>query len=156
MWLSIETAPKDGTMILAYSAKAPGKRKMRITWWRKPEDRLDYVGWGEFNEQHWPPTHWQPLPSPPRKKREGASQLLPCPFCGGQAESLMGRRGDESEWPYIGCQECSGMADPDDWECRRAALPSGMICSCEAGELCDNVDCPKAMRADLTNGNLGS
>ena len=38
---------------------------MRVTWWRLTEDRQGYTGWGEFNPEFWPPTHWMPLPEPP-------------------------------------------------------------------------------------------
>ena len=70
-WRPIETAPRDGTPILAYSAKAITEGKlsrtggMDITWWRTEKDKRGYVGWGEFNDQFWPPTHWAPLPAPP-------------------------------------------------------------------------------------------
>lgn len=65
-WQPIETAPKDGTPILAYSAQYPSKnRKISVTWWRGPWDNKGYVGWGEFNDQHFPATHWMPLPAAP-------------------------------------------------------------------------------------------
>lgn len=63
-WQPIETAPEDGTKILAYSPRAPGS-KIRVTWYRKAEDNASYIGWGEFNMDYWPPTHWMPLPTPP-------------------------------------------------------------------------------------------
>jgi hypothetical protein len=66
-WKTIKSAPKDGTRILAWSPDYKDKRSLtRITWWRRPEDGAGYVGWGEFNMQYWPPTHWMPLPEPPR------------------------------------------------------------------------------------------
>lgn len=63
-WQPIETAPKDGTRILAFSAKAPGGPRIDLTWWRNVKEN-GYVGWGEFNETYWPATHWMPLPVPP-------------------------------------------------------------------------------------------
>ena len=63
-WRPIETAPKDGTLILAY-ARRERKPHIRVTWWRTAKDGAGYIGWGEFNERYWPPTHWQPLPDPP-------------------------------------------------------------------------------------------
>jgi len=33
----------------------------------KPKNKKGYVGWGEFNAQHWPATHWMPLPSEPNR-----------------------------------------------------------------------------------------
>ena len=79
-WQPIETAPKDGAEVLLY---APG----RVTYgaWSKPsetphityrdgfapepeyEDFDPYwASWdGGFTEAH-PPTHWMPLPEPPK------------------------------------------------------------------------------------------
>lgn len=66
-WNPIDSAPKDGTRILAYSPKAEAHNKdaIRITWWRADHGKYGFVGWGEFNDQFWPPTHWQPLPKAP-------------------------------------------------------------------------------------------
>lgn len=55
-WLPIETAPKDGTAIIA---GAYGHRPVMVSWreqWRYPFTmrRLTY-----------PPTHWMPIPPPP-------------------------------------------------------------------------------------------
>ena len=55
-WQPIETAPRDGTRILAC-----GGETVEVIFWAN--------GW--FNQsaeistwQTWPPTHWQPLPEP--------------------------------------------------------------------------------------------
>jgi hypothetical protein len=65
-WQPIETAPKDGTRILAYCPNHPDVGSItRVTWWRQAKDGHGFIGWGEFNEQYWPPTHWMPLPAPP-------------------------------------------------------------------------------------------
>ena len=37
------------------------------------------------------------------------SDLLPCPFCGGEAEFSLGETGDGKEWHYIECTECEAM-----------------------------------------------
>lgn len=74
-WQKIETAPKDGTMILLWCAPA----SMVIGRWEREasfgDGREDAPGWQVFNceEDPWyswawqadTPTHWQPLPSPP-------------------------------------------------------------------------------------------
>ena len=71
-WRPIETAPKDGTAILAYSSKAVAEGKLvssngiAITNWRSDYAKYGFVGWNSFNEQFWPPTHWAPLPTPPK------------------------------------------------------------------------------------------
>ncbi|ANW00657.1 hypothetical protein [Bradyrhizobium icense] len=68
-WRPVETAPKDGTRILAFSHHGAKGPVMSITWWRREEDRKGYVGWGEFNTTYWPPTHWMPLPPIPSTER---------------------------------------------------------------------------------------
>lgn len=71
-WQPIETAPKDGTAILAYSRQAGLEGKLlrshgvKVTWWRTDRARDGFTGWGEFNDQFWPATHWTPLPEPPK------------------------------------------------------------------------------------------
>ncbi len=69
-WNLIASAPKDGTKILAYCHRN-GRDVYAVTWWRLPEDKAGYVGWGEFNTQYWPPTHWLPLMAP-RSDAHGA------------------------------------------------------------------------------------
>lgn len=53
-WRPIETAPKDGTRILAY-----GGWGIAIIWWSS------WLEWYDGEGAHLEPTHWQPLPSPP-------------------------------------------------------------------------------------------
>jgi hypothetical protein len=59
-WLPIESAPKDGTLILAYyeawCAPAYGVIRFCAGSWI---DAFD-IEWGT-------PTHWQPLPPPPKR-----------------------------------------------------------------------------------------
>ena len=66
-WLPIETAPKDGTSFLSYNH--PGYNCFQVVAWD-----LKY-GWLIFNngengdffiEAILPPTHWMPLPAPPK------------------------------------------------------------------------------------------
>lgn len=65
-WQDIATAPRDGTPILAYRHDHYAKfGHMQVTFWRTPEDKAGYTGWGEFNKHFWPPTHWTPLLAPP-------------------------------------------------------------------------------------------
>jgi hypothetical protein len=68
MWQPMETAPKDGTRILAWSPAAArhGHFGMKVARWRTAQDDAGYIGWGEFNTEFWPPTHWMPLPQAPR------------------------------------------------------------------------------------------
>lgn len=64
-WQSIETAPKDGTPILAFwffsdsiSGDNYGVAEFRDGEWR-PADPCDNSEWCE-------PSHWMPLPEPPQ------------------------------------------------------------------------------------------
>jgi len=55
-WQPIETAPKDGTEILGYAGG------FLLLSWRDDE-------WHEetFEESGWNPTHWMPMPAPPKE-----------------------------------------------------------------------------------------
>lgn len=68
-WQPIETAPKDGSLILGVSAN--------------PEGCIDIVGWdskaggwstGYFDREEYyilrDPTHWMPLPKPPKEGKK--------------------------------------------------------------------------------------
>lgn len=65
-WQPIETAPKDGTVVLAITMEAQ-KPSARVSWFEgdgwvriwKPEK---FAGTGPAR---WWPTHWMPLPPPP-------------------------------------------------------------------------------------------
>lgn len=72
-WLPIETAPKDGTTVLCWSAEFGARESRNITytpgspghadgktdrWWEWLEPKKNWA----FN---WSPTHWVPLPPPP-------------------------------------------------------------------------------------------
>jgi hypothetical protein len=67
-WQPIETAPRDGTPILlgrfVKKCKYGRANIQRVDWWRRPEDKQTYVGFGQFSS-YWPPTHWMHLPPPP-------------------------------------------------------------------------------------------
>lgn len=75
-WQTIETAPKDGTNILGYN----GEDVTEMVWEDWPDDN-SHVGWcragfesgGMLDETHFrmepEPTHWMPLPEPPKEKR---------------------------------------------------------------------------------------
>ena len=59
-WQPIETAPKDGTMILAF-----GKQEIYLIFWVKGywiNREYDYL---VPNDTY---THWMPLPNPPEMK----------------------------------------------------------------------------------------
>jgi len=59
-WQPIETAPKDGTMILVCWAGS-GMHPIVSRW------LLRSMAWTHpFNKPVNPPTHWMPLPEPPK------------------------------------------------------------------------------------------
>lgn len=67
-WQPIETAPQDGTRVLVGSfgrTTKPGL--MAVDWYRTDArpSKHGYIGWGLFNKEFFPATHWQPLPEPP-------------------------------------------------------------------------------------------
>ncbi len=73
-WQPIETAPKDGTIVLfwpdfdAEDARPPHRRKDQ-------KNRYIKMGWTSGNGDYWSPemqllnepTHWMPLPEPPQE-----------------------------------------------------------------------------------------
>jgi hypothetical protein len=79
MWQPIETAPKDGTKVLAYIV-ANGVPYISVIWWRGEQFKDSMWKWrnaltdsatGGFADTlpNPGPTHWMPLPAPP--KHEG-------------------------------------------------------------------------------------
>lgn len=70
-WKPIETAPKDGTPVLLYSAAAVEQGRLKKTagcavdFWHDPNhDDCHFTGWGKFNPNYWPPSHWAPIETP--------------------------------------------------------------------------------------------
>ena len=59
-WQPIETAPKDGRLILAATPRATDFSGFFVVYWSGPDENWLYsVG-------RWiKPTHWMPLPAPP-------------------------------------------------------------------------------------------
>ena len=75
-WQPIETAPKDGTNILGYN----GEDVTEMIWDDWPDDsghmgwcRSQFISGGMLDEAHFrvepEPTHWMPMPEPPKEKR---------------------------------------------------------------------------------------
>jgi ABC-type phosphonate transport system ATPase subunit len=65
-WQPIETAPKDGTRLLVACVGECGTRWMYVAWNKKRHWRLMETKTGSFMEVHDTPTHWMPLPDPPK------------------------------------------------------------------------------------------
>lgn len=70
-WQPIETAPKDGTWVLAYSPDAAGGDypPVFIVQWRDDDDYPDGGAWWLDHDAGFPvdadPSHWMPLPPKP-------------------------------------------------------------------------------------------
>jgi len=65
-WQPIETAPKDGTDILVAFPKNVGWLQI-VRWWEK-KTGFQWVD-GYTCKRIWnSPTHWQPLPPPPKEE----------------------------------------------------------------------------------------
>lgn len=65
-WQPIETAPKDGTLVLLYWPTSKRNRYV-LGSFRKRHERSLYARWIASYPNHWPkPTHWMPLPEPPK------------------------------------------------------------------------------------------
>lgn len=67
-WRPIKTAPRDGTKILVgrFTVSSSKKGLIEVDWWRTEKDNAGFIGFGRFHPIYWPPTHWQPLPEPPK------------------------------------------------------------------------------------------
>ena len=70
-WRLIETAPKDGTRIVAIGKTKNGHSHLRATitrWHEMAEAPVYGVGWEYAAPGYcdlFEPTHWMPLPAPP-------------------------------------------------------------------------------------------
>lgn len=63
-WLLIETAPKDGTPILAYLGEDREPEQRVLRWGAFP--KLFYlISWTDGLMHSYQPTHWRHLPPPP-------------------------------------------------------------------------------------------
>jgi hypothetical protein len=58
-WMPIETAPKDGTYVLGYDPRAELAPLVQVYW---APDGFWTCRFGRT----WMPTHWMPLPEPPK------------------------------------------------------------------------------------------
>ena len=78
-WQPIETAPRDGTLIVVCMASNPpfllalARRGKNDSGWETPPEYHDDGEWGFSRDRDWPMTHWLPLPPIPKpKKRDPA------------------------------------------------------------------------------------
>lgn len=59
-WRPIESAPKDGTAVLLYRSNA--RRTVKVDRW--------LAGWWYETKIEHAPTHWLPLPEPPKEPKQ--------------------------------------------------------------------------------------
>lgn len=64
-WMPIETAPKDGTAVLVSEGRFCScvEWNEEFDWWAVDDNKL-----GPFRLRGAAPTHWQPLPTPPKEQ----------------------------------------------------------------------------------------
>ncbi len=73
-WQDIETAPRDGTKVLlgCFGDVDPGSKKrlgtVAVDYWHTIEEH-GFTGWGQFNAEYWPPSHWCEVPTIPAKSQ---------------------------------------------------------------------------------------
>lgn len=70
-WQKIDSAPRDGTFVLLFSPDADPERCVFVGQWFDHESYPDGGAWWSDRESDsFPidadPSHWQPLPDPPR------------------------------------------------------------------------------------------
>jgi hypothetical protein len=71
-WQRIETAPKDGTRVdlwcinhLTYDKR--GQRVVNVAWGTVTDwTRREHEGWQHGRGEDLEPTHWMPIPEPPK------------------------------------------------------------------------------------------
>jgi Protein of unknown function (DUF551) len=61
-WRPIETAPKDGSMLIAWC------QYMDVAQARFSQRRQQWLFSDYGDESDWKPTHWMPMPSPPEQE----------------------------------------------------------------------------------------
>lgn len=66
-WRTIDSAPKDGTEIIALS----GAKGVSLGWFFKPSSRTQ--SWLDQRGRCIDPSHWMPLPPPPSVSEEKES-----------------------------------------------------------------------------------
>ena len=71
-WQPIETAPKDGTFIITYLPPRFVDEAGLTMIQRWKGTKLQWITAGAPNRARlWQPTHWMPLPSPPKENSVG-------------------------------------------------------------------------------------
>lgn len=73
-WLPIETAPKDGQKILVFRPKRNGDGSVDLAYWDDQKyHKKPFPFWNSCLHhgilwcRDYPPTHWRPLPIPPKE-----------------------------------------------------------------------------------------
>jgi hypothetical protein len=72
-WQDIETAPKDGSDILVF---VPEHREQYVAWWSRVHTCWLWAD-TEHSTEACEPTHWTPLPEPPKAETVTVSVTEP-------------------------------------------------------------------------------
>ena len=72
-WRTIDTAPKDGTVVLIFAAGETGSNNqtVKMAYWDDTDGWTEALGDGYAESWsgtigNWGVTHWMPLPEPPK------------------------------------------------------------------------------------------
>ncbi|WP_427916320.1 DUF551 domain-containing protein [Stenotrophomonas maltophilia] len=65
-WKPISSAPRDGTEVLLWDGSGQA-----VCHWDGKHWALIYTGWHAVDSQFDDPTHWMPLPEPPKETDDG-------------------------------------------------------------------------------------
>ena len=65
-WQPIETAPRDGAPVLIACVGECGTKWMYVAWSKRSAWRFCERKDGSYYAVHDTPTHWMPLPEPPK------------------------------------------------------------------------------------------
>jgi hypothetical protein len=73
MWRPISEAPKDGATILGYKRGFFARGDYRVVRWATEDEAAGYDGYWDMvpGVTAWTPTHWMPLPEPPKGEPDG-------------------------------------------------------------------------------------
>lgn len=68
-WQDISTAPKDGTRLWLYFPERHADDRQAIGWYEVAVDWEGFIDHADSSFVDDQPTHWRPLPAPPRTVR---------------------------------------------------------------------------------------
>jgi len=67
-WQTIDTAPKDGTEVLCHYGQAWGGETVVLAWFKDWNGKGNGAWVREGDNDYADPSHWMPLPEPPKEE----------------------------------------------------------------------------------------